>query len=123
MLGSLVESYPGEPASDLLPDLIKVFSDVAELLEGNTLSRTGAPFFGAVNAFLAGSGVDVASQAAALHAELHGPALRALKGREVRLKERAVQYVRMQFKLWGVTGSQLLSLRKWASEEMERTQW
>lgn len=123
MLGSLLDTYPGEPAADLLPDLIKVFSSLAELLEGNTLSRTGAPFFGAVNAFLSGSGVDVASQATALHAELHGPALRALKGREVRLKERAVQYMRMQLTLGGVTVNQMVNLRKWAGEEMEKNQW
>ena len=125
LLSSLLEQYPGEPRRlpDLLEDILNVLSGLAGTLEGNTLSRAGAAFFGVVNAFLVGSGVDVASRAAALHAVLHLPAMRALKGREVRLKERAVLYLRIQLTLGGVSQVQLQDLGKWAATEAEKMQW
>jgi hypothetical protein len=126
MLSLLLNNYPGEPAPDLLATMLELFGSLGAILqEGtNTLSRAGVGVFGAVNAFLSISGVDVAASTAALHSQLHKPALMAIKGKDTKIKACAVQYLRMMLVLGGVEkGQQLLDLRNWADTEAEKPQW
>jgi hypothetical protein len=126
-LSLLLNNYPGEPAPDLLVTMLELFNSLSSVLQesGNTLSRAGVGVFGAVNAFLGISGVDVAASTAELHKELHKPALMAIKGKDTKLKATAVEYLRMALVLGAVEkgGQQLIDLRNWADTEAEKPQW
>lgn len=125
MLSLLLNNYPGEPAPDLLATMLELFTSLGSvLMESNTLSRAGVGVFGAVNAFLNVSGVDVAASTAALHETLHKPAVLAVKGKDIKLKASAVQYLRMALVLGAVDKEQqVIDLRNWADTEAEKPQW
>ncbi|KAH7622345.1 putative Serine/threonine-protein kinase ATM [Nannochloris sp. 'desiccata'] len=127
MLSLLLNSYPGEPAPDLLVSMLELFGSLGSVLQessSNTLSRAGVGVFGAVNAFLSISGVDVAASTPTLHTELHKAALMAVKGKDTKLKACGVQYLRMMLVLGAVErGQQMIDLRNWADTEVEKPQW
>ncbi len=126
MLSLLLNNYPGEPAPDLLVTMLEQFGALGSVLQesSNTLSRAGFGVFGAVNAFLSISGVDVATSTAGLHKEFHKAALMAVRGKDTKLKACAVQYLRMALVLGAVDkGNQMIDLRNWAETESEKPQW
>ena len=124
-LATLLENYPGEPGPDSVDMVLDVCGALGSALDPvpMLLSRSGVGLFRAVNAFLMMCGTDVASRVDFLHQQLHGAALKSLKGRELKLKEHAVQYVRLQLTLGGVSSVQLAELRRWADEEIEKGDW
>lgn len=88
-------------------------------LPRSVASRLLAPTLNALNAFLLGNGRDVAAQLPALHAAYHDTAIRG-SGRDARLREAAVTYLRIQLQLGTLPrgSAHLQDVQDWVDREL-----
>lgn len=122
-LTALVNNYPGDPGVEQLYKIMNVLVTLSESLHDVALLKVGSDFFSLATAVLATHGPDTASSVSKFHGYLHVPALKALKSKDVRLRDRAVECVQMQLLLGAVTPTQNAELLRWAQNELQTVNW
>ena len=85
-------------------------------------ARLLSPTLAALNSFLVPNGRDLSSQLGSLAEALHGLVLRGLGGRDTRLRDASLAYLRCQLALGALPrGSQLLQdLQDWVERELQQ---
>ncbi|KAL4857208.1 Serine/threonine-protein kinase ATM [Chlorella vulgaris] len=124
-MAALLAAFPGDMQPVFQADCLLFFSQLAEQLgqlaeaEPSVASRLLAPTLNTLNAFLLGNGRDVAAQLPALHAAYHDTAIRG-SGRDARLREAAVTYLRIQLQLGTLPrgSAHLQDVQDWVDREL-----